>query len=70
MKGKTILKLVEQRRTKMGISRRELSTRAGLSHATYASLSKPNHEMSLRVAASVLGVVGLQILVGDADLSN
>jgi DNA-binding XRE family transcriptional regulator len=69
MKEKEILKLLEKRRLEHGISKREFSTRAKLSHATYASLFKPKHEMSLRVASAMLQSVGARLEIVD-DTSN
>jgi DNA-binding XRE family transcriptional regulator len=65
MKEKEILKLLEKRRLEHGISKREFSTRAKLSHATYASLFKPKHEMSLRVASAMLQSVGARLEIVD-----
>lgn len=70
MKEEKILRIVEQRRTELRLSKRELSVKARLSHATYASLFKPKHEISLRVAAAVLKAVGLKLVVIDDNLSN
>jgi hypothetical protein len=65
MKEKEILKLLEKRRLEAGVSKREFSTRAKLSHATYSSLFKPKHEMSLRVASAMLKVVGARLEIVD-----
>jgi len=65
MKKKEILKLLEKRRLGYGISKREFSIRAKLSHATYASLFKPRHEMSLRVATAMLKSVGARLEIVD-----
>lgn len=70
MKEEKILRIVEQRRTELRLSKRELSVKARLSHATYASLFKPKHEISLRVAAAVLKAVGLKLVVIDDNISN
>jgi hypothetical protein len=69
MKEKELLKLLERRRLEAGISKREFSLKAKLSHATYASLFKPKHEMSLRVASAMLKSVGARLEVVD-DTGN
>jgi transcriptional regulator with XRE-family HTH domain len=65
MKEERLLRILEAKRLELGLSRRELSVKAKLSHATYASLFKPKHEVSLRVASAVLKAVGLKIGVSD-----
>jgi hypothetical protein len=70
MKEEKLIRIVEQRRTELRLSKRELSVKARLSHATYASLFKPKHEISLRVAAAILKAVGLKLVVVSNDPSN
>lgn len=68
MKEEKLIRIVEQRREELRLSKRELSVKAKLSHATYASLFKPKHEISLRVASAVLKAVGLKLVVVNDEL--
>lgn len=68
MKDERLLKIIEARRDELGMSRRELSTKSKLSHATYASLLKPKHSMSLRVASAICKSVGLKLVVVSDEL--
>ena len=68
MKDERLLKIIEARRAELGLSRRELSKKAKLSHATYAATLKPKHSMSLRVAGAICKAVGLKLAVVNDEL--